>query len=121
MMINQVRLFHDRGEMLYIYGPPGLEELMRMMLPHWFERFRMSITIVEFTIDPRVDPKPYPIDRNKHIFVQKMQPTWQNSYTRNSMSGQTETFGVQLSRGVKRGYRWEIDVGDGMTVTAAQV
>eukprot|EP00210_Caulerpa_lentillifera_P006854 g6551.t1 len=120
-LVNQLRLFHDRGEMLYVYGPPGLEELMKMMLPHWFERFRMSITIVEFTLDPSVDPEPYAIDRNRHIFIQKMQPTSQKTLNENSTKTKADTFGVQLSRGVKKGYRWEIDVGNGMTVTAAQL
>lgn len=23
-LINQMRLFHNRGEMLHVYGPPGL-------------------------------------------------------------------------------------------------
>ena len=89
-----------------------------MSLPHWFDRFRMPITIVEFSLDPNVDTKPRGIDPNGNVLVKKMPPT---SKREDAEDLPQETNLSRYRRGMQRDYKWEIDTGDGITVTASQV
>lgn len=91
-----------------------------MSLPHWFDRFRMPVTVVEFALTMDADPTPQSIDQNGKIFVQRMAPTAEDR-SENPDARRRNGYQSPFRIGMERGYKWEIDAGDGITVTASQV
>lgn len=89
-----------------------------MALPHWFDRFRMNLTIVEFNSDPKASTEPRSIDPNNRVLIQQMPPT----ATIELPSQDVFAEGFEFRQGsTVENYKWEIDGGEGMTVTACQV
>ncbi|GMH39725.1 hypothetical protein BSKO_07623 [Bryopsis sp. KO-2023] len=122
-LVSKIRLYHLKGEMLNIYGPPGLEQLLRMSLPYWYDRFRMPITVTEFCWDEESAHEPREVAANGMIYVARMAPTSSVGHMPGTrMKSMTKRgLGVKLAEGVFRGYQWEIECEDGVKVTAAQL
>ena len=86
-----------------------------MSLPHWFDRFRMPITVKEFTTDFDADVTPQPLDPNGHVVLEQFPPAG-----REAANWSAPSSAGPENRNWKELY-WEIDGGDGVTVRAAQV
>ncbi|CAD7701722.1 unnamed protein product [Ostreobium quekettii] len=126
-MISTVRQYSWTGEPVHVYGPPGLEELLKMSLPHWYGRLYMPVHVTEFTMDASLAHEPRPVVKGKkgEVTVARMAPTTSlgRLVHRHLPPFQVGNrgLGVKLREGVLEGHQWVIPCEEGITVTAAQL
>lgn len=126
-MIGSCRMYTWKDEPVYVYGPPGLESLLRMSLPHWYDRFYVPIRVTEFTLDASLahSPKPFLKGKTGEVTLERMAPTTSMGRLHHAhlppFQKGNRGLGIKLREGVVEGYQWAIPCEEGITVTAAQL